>query len=247
MLDRSPHRGAPRAQTCALRALPTCSESGRMVLAVELGKAYGNLVVLNGVNLHLERGDRIALVPRTAPASRADALLPRGAVVTPQGQGRHAVSHEATRLDSAKTSTRPCRADSPIEHRCPQHPGGFLFAGDDISAGRARVASGPAGGSAAMLPRPVNPAPRRADQPPRPRSKDAPRGAEDFGTYLRLARPYPSTGWHQVRAVGRHEVYRAPQRSSGAAPSAPAHRLDAANRPPSARRPDGARERPACR
>src|SRR5215813_9346592 len=42
---------------------PTCAKSGRMVLELRHArKAYGDLAVFTDLNLHLERGDRIALV-----------------------------------------------------------------------------------------------------------------------------------------------------------------------------------------
>src|SRR5690349_12036535 len=42
---------------------PTCGKSGRTVIEVKHGrKAYGDLVVFADINLHIERGDRIALV-----------------------------------------------------------------------------------------------------------------------------------------------------------------------------------------
>src|SRR5207249_2873997 len=42
---------------------PACAKSGRTVLELKHAhKAYGDLVVFKDVNLHLERGDRIALV-----------------------------------------------------------------------------------------------------------------------------------------------------------------------------------------
>src|SRR5436305_3562129 len=42
---------------------PACAKSGRSVLELKHArKAYGDLVVFKDVNLHLERGDRIALV-----------------------------------------------------------------------------------------------------------------------------------------------------------------------------------------
>src|SRR6266481_2812396 len=42
---------------------PSCSKSGRTVLEVKHArKAYGDLIVFKDLNLHLERGDRIALV-----------------------------------------------------------------------------------------------------------------------------------------------------------------------------------------
>src|SRR3954468_10817004 len=42
---------------------PACAKSGRMVLELKhVRKAYGDLVVFGGLTLHIERGDRIALV-----------------------------------------------------------------------------------------------------------------------------------------------------------------------------------------
>ena len=42
---------------------PACAKSGRTVLELKHArKSYGDLEVLNDVNLHVERGDRIALV-----------------------------------------------------------------------------------------------------------------------------------------------------------------------------------------
>jgi len=42
---------------------PACAKSGRMVLELaHIQKAYGDLVVFRDLNLHIERGDRIALV-----------------------------------------------------------------------------------------------------------------------------------------------------------------------------------------
>src|SRR6185295_19506995 len=42
---------------------PTCAKSGRTVLELKhVRKAYGDLVVFGDLSLHIERGDRIALV-----------------------------------------------------------------------------------------------------------------------------------------------------------------------------------------
>src|SRR5688500_13113191 len=42
---------------------PTCAKSGRTVLELKhVRKAYGDLVIFNDLNLHLDRGDRVALV-----------------------------------------------------------------------------------------------------------------------------------------------------------------------------------------
>src|SRR5207244_4815885 len=42
---------------------PSCGKSGRMALELkDVRKAYGDLVIFGRLNLHIERGDRIALV-----------------------------------------------------------------------------------------------------------------------------------------------------------------------------------------
>jgi ATP-binding cassette subfamily F protein 3 len=122
---------------------PACPKSGRMVLELQdVRKAYGDNVVLDDVSLHVERGDRIALIaPNGAGKSTLMRLL-AGAEPPDRGERRegHQVvmqyfaQDEANRLDPAKTVYETMEADSPIG----MVPvirnilGGFLFAGDDI-------------------------------------------------------------------------------------------------------------------
>ena len=77
---------------------PACAKSGRTVLEVKhASKAYGPLKVFEQVDLHIERGDRIALVgPNGAGQVNADAaaLGGRGAghrSAHPRPPGRHGV------------------------------------------------------------------------------------------------------------------------------------------------------------
>jgi ATP-binding cassette subfamily F protein 3 len=131
---------------------PTCPKSGRMVLELaDVHKAYGPLVVLDRVNLHIERGDRIALIaPNGAGKSTLMRLL-SGAEPPDRGTRRegHQVvmqyfaQDEATRLDPAKTVYETMQADSPIGMvpMIRNILGGFLFEGDDIYK-RAGVLSG---------------------------------------------------------------------------------------------------------
>jgi ATP-binding cassette subfamily F protein 3 len=107
-----------------------------------VSKAYGSKVVLDGVSLHVERGDRVALVgPNGAGKSTLMRLL---AGAEPPDAGRRVEGHqvvmqyfaqdEATRLDPALTVYETLSAGSPM-HMVPAIRnilGGFLFAGDDV-------------------------------------------------------------------------------------------------------------------
>jgi ATP-binding cassette subfamily F protein 3 len=122
---------------------PSCPKSGRMVLDLKnIRKAYGDNVVLGQVNLHIERGDRIALV---APNGAGKSTLMRmlsAEEASDSGERRegHQVvmqyfaQDEATRLDPAKTVYETMQADSPVGMvpMIRNILGGFLFAGDDI-------------------------------------------------------------------------------------------------------------------
>jgi ATP-binding cassette subfamily F protein 3 len=114
-------------------------------------KAYGSLVVLNDVSLHIERGDRIALVaPNGAGKSTLMRLL-AGDEAPDSGERRegHQVvmqyfaQDEANRLDPSLTVYETMEADSPVGMvpMIRNILGGFLFSGDDIYK-RAGVLSG---------------------------------------------------------------------------------------------------------
>ncbi len=122
---------------------PAATKSGRTVLELKhVRKAYGPLVVFGDLSLHIERGDRIALVgPNGAGKSTLMRML--SAEEAPdQGErhfGHQVVSEyfaqdEATRLDPAETVYGALAAGSPM-HMVPAIRnilGGFLFSGDDI-------------------------------------------------------------------------------------------------------------------
>src|SRR5262249_11718597 len=122
---------------------PACPKSGRMVLELDrAGKRYGDLTVLDRISLHVERGDRIALVaPNGAGKSTLMRLLSgREAPDTGSRREGHQVvmqyfaQDEANRLPPAKTVYEVMEADSPVAMvpGIRNILGGFLFAGDDI-------------------------------------------------------------------------------------------------------------------
>jgi ATP-binding cassette subfamily F protein 3 len=152
MLDKVVPIEVPPERKRVHFTFPACPKSGRTVLELKHArKAYGLNVVLDDINLHIERGDRIALVaPNGAGKSTLMRLL---AAVEPPDRGTRREGHqvvmqyfaqdEANRLDPAKTVYETMEADSPVGMvpMIRNILGGFLFSGDDILK-RASVLSG---------------------------------------------------------------------------------------------------------
>jgi ATP-binding cassette subfamily F protein 3 len=131
---------------------PACAKSGRTVLELKQArKAYGDLVVFSALDLHIERGDRIALVgPNGAGKSTLMRML--SAEEQPDSgervEGHNVVlqyfaQDEATRMDPAPTVYETLASGSPNQMMPAIRNilGGFLFSGDDIYK-RVRVLSG---------------------------------------------------------------------------------------------------------
>ena len=131
---------------------PACAKSGRTVLELKhASKAYGPIEVFTRVDLHVERGDRIALVgPNGAGKSTLMRLL-SGEEAPDAGQqtvGHQVVieyfaQDEATRLDPSLTVYETLETGSPRDMvpAIRNLLGGFLFSGDDIYK-KAAVLSG---------------------------------------------------------------------------------------------------------
>jgi ATP-binding cassette subfamily F protein 3 len=131
---------------------PDCKKSGRTVLDLRgVRKAYGSRLVFKGINVHIERGDRIALIgPNGAGKSTLMRML--SGVEAPdsgsRAEGHQVVTQyfaqdEATRLDPTLTVYQTLAGDAPI-HMVPHIRnilGGFLFSGDDVDK-PVRVLSG---------------------------------------------------------------------------------------------------------
>ena len=131
---------------------PPCAKSGRTVLDLRnVRKAYGTRAVFTGINVHIERGDRIALIgPNGAGKSTLMRML-SGVEAPDSGtrtEGHQVVMQyfaqdEATRLDPGLTVYQTLAGDAPI-HMVPSIRnilGGFLFSGDDVDK-PVRVLSG---------------------------------------------------------------------------------------------------------
>ncbi len=124
-------------------AFPTSVKSGRMVLELRhVRKAYGDNVVFARANLHIERGDRIAIVGPNG--SGKSTLMRMLAGVEPPDSGDRTEGHqvvmqyfaqdEAARLEPDLTVYDTLQSGSP-NHMVPAIRnilGGFLFSGDDV-------------------------------------------------------------------------------------------------------------------
>ncbi len=122
---------------------PVCAKSGRTVLELKhVRKAYGPLVVLGDVTLHIERGDRIALVgPNGVGKSTLMRML---SGEEPPDAGERLLGHnvvmqyfaqdEAARLDGTPTVYETLASGSPLQMvpMIRNILGGFLFSGDDV-------------------------------------------------------------------------------------------------------------------
>jgi len=131
---------------------PVCPKSGRIVLSLKsVRKAYGDLVVFKDLDLHVERGDRIALVgPNGAGKSTLMRML-AGAQQPDRGtrtEGHQVVMQyfaqdEAARLDPRLNVYETLESGSPVNMvpAIRNILGGFLFSGDDVNK-KAAVLSG---------------------------------------------------------------------------------------------------------
>jgi ATP-binding cassette subfamily F protein 3 len=152
MLDKIVPIEVPAERKRVHFTFPACPKSGRAVVDLtRVRKAYDDHVVLADVTLHVERGDRIALVaPNGAGKSTLMRLL-SGEEAPDRGERRegHQVvlqyfaQDEANRLEPARTVYETLEADSPVGMvpMIRNILGGFLFSGDDIYK-RAGVLSG---------------------------------------------------------------------------------------------------------
>ena len=122
---------------------PSAPRSGRIVFELkEVHKAYGAKVVLDRITLHIERGDRIALVGHNGAGKST--LMRMLSAEEPPDRGTRVEGHqvvlqyfaqdEATRLDPALTVYETLSSGSPdaMIPAIRNILGGFLFSGDDV-------------------------------------------------------------------------------------------------------------------
>ena len=122
---------------------PDCVKSGRTVLELKHArKAYDRLTVFRDVSLHIERGDRIALVGPNGTGKSTLMRMLSGEEAPDSGTrtvGHQVVMEyfaqdEATRLDPALTVYETLASGSPNDMvpAIRNILGGFLFSGDDV-------------------------------------------------------------------------------------------------------------------
>jgi len=124
-------------------SFPACQKSGRTVIELKhAAKAYGSKVVFRHVSLHIERGDRIALVGPNGVGKSTLMRMLSGVEAPDHGtrtEGHQVVMQyfaqdEATRLDPSLTVYETLEAGSPLTMvpAIRNILGGFLFSGDDV-------------------------------------------------------------------------------------------------------------------
>ena len=133
-------------------SFPPCARSGRTVLDLRgITKSYGARRVFDRANLHIERGDRIALIGPNGSGKSTMMRMLSGVEAPDSGtrtEGHQVITQyfaqdEATRLDPTLTVYQTLAGDAPI-HMVPNIRnilGGFLFSGDDVDK-PVRVLSG---------------------------------------------------------------------------------------------------------
>ena len=184
---------------------PACAKSGRTVLELKHArKAYGDLVVFGDLSVHIERGDRIALVGPNGVGKSTLMRMLSGEEAPDRGErtlGHNVVMQyfaqdEATRMEPSPTVYETLASGSPLQMvpMIRNILGGFLFSGRCVQAGARAVGrrAHPSGRRAHAAPAVEHAAARRTDQPSRPRLEGgSARRAGGLRRHadLRLARP----------------------------------------------------------
>jgi len=122
---------------------PPTTKSGRIVFDLrDVQKSYGNLMVFNCVNIHIERGDRIAMVGPNGSGKSTLMRILAGSESPDRGmriEGQNVVAQyfaqdEPDRLEKPLSVYETLATGSPL-HMVPAIRnilGGFLFEGDDV-------------------------------------------------------------------------------------------------------------------
>ncbi len=152
MLEKITPIEVPVARKRVHFKFPAGAKSGRTVIELrDVAKAYGDVRVFEGANVHIERGDRVALAgPNGAGKSTLMRML--SGVEAPDGGERiegyrvitqYFAQDEATRLDGSLTVYETLASGSPVDMvpAIRNILGGFLFTEDDVYK-RVKVLSG---------------------------------------------------------------------------------------------------------
>jgi ATP-binding cassette subfamily F protein 3 len=150
-------------------AFPAPPRTGRHVVQLRrVAKAYGPTVVYAGIDLDLERGDRVALVGPNGAGKSTLLRIIAGVLPPDSGErvlGAHVTTHyyaqhQLDALDSARTVLEEMEAAAPETERTRLRTllGAFLFSGDDVGK-RVAVLSGGEKARLALARMLVHPAP----------------------------------------------------------------------------------------
>jgi ATP-binding cassette, subfamily F, member 3 len=152
MLDKIVRIEIPAERKRVRFHFPPTQKSGRMVMELKhVRKAYGSTRVFADVNLHIERGDRIALIGPNGVGKSTLMRMLSGVEAPDTGERveghqmvmQYFAQDEAAKLDPTRTVYQTLAGDSPIGMvpHIRTILGGFLFSGDDIEK-PVRVLSG---------------------------------------------------------------------------------------------------------
>ena len=143
MLDKIVPIEVPPERKRVHFTFPTAVKSGRMVFELKhVRKAYGDKVVFRSATLHIERGDRIAIVGPNGTGKSTLMRMLSGVEAPDTGsrqEGHQVVvqyfaQDEAAKLDPSLTVYDTLGAGSPMQMvpAIRNILGGFLFSGDDV-------------------------------------------------------------------------------------------------------------------
>ena len=152
MLEKITPIEVPAARKRVHFKFPASAKSGRTVVELrDIAKAYGDVRVFERANVHIERGDRVALVgPNGAGKSTLMRIL-SGVEAPDRGERiegyrvitQYFAQDEAVRLDGSLTVYETLASGSPVDMvpAIRNILGGFLFTEDDVYK-RVKVLSG---------------------------------------------------------------------------------------------------------
>jgi len=152
MLDKIVRIEIPPERKRVRFHFPQTQKSGRMVMELKhVSKAYGATRVFADVNLHVERGDRIALIGPNGVGKSTLMRMLSGVERPDTGERieghqmvmQYFAQDEAAKLDPTKNVYQTLAGDSPLQMvpHIRTILGGFLFSGDDVEK-PVRVLSG---------------------------------------------------------------------------------------------------------
>ena len=133
----------PRATRKVSYSFPEPPRSGSEIIRLDnVGKSYGDNAVYRGLNLTLERGDRVALVGPNGAGKTTLLKILAGALPIDHGERRlgynvvaaYYAQHVLDRLNANNTAFEELREAAPAESEQNLRTtlGGFLFSGEDV-------------------------------------------------------------------------------------------------------------------